>query len=129
MDPITAAIVSALAVGIGAGAAKVAEQAIADSYNALKSALMKKHGEDSDVIEAVEKLEAKPNSTGRQTTLQEEIKASKADQDPELIKAAKALLAKIKKLPEGQTIVSQVVTGDRNIFSGTGDVKVTNQPK
>ena len=127
MDPITMAIVSALAAGIGAGVPKVAEQAIVDGYNTLRSALKERFGEDSDVVEAVEKLEAKPNSTGRQTTLHEEIKDSKADQDPDLIIAAEALVAKIKDLPGGQTIVTQVVEGDSNVFSGTGDVTVTGR--
>ncbi len=127
MDPITMAIVSALAAGIGAGVPKVAEQAIVDGYNTLKSALKERFGEGSDVVEAVEKLEAKPNSTGRQTTLKEEIKDSKADQDPDLIIAAEALVAKIKDLPGGQTIVTQVVEGDRNVFSGTGNVTVTGR--
>ena len=127
MDPITMAIVSALAAGIGAGVPKVAEQAIVDGYNTLRSALKERFGEDSDVVEAVEKLEAKPNSTGRQTTLHEEIEDSKADQDPDLIIAADALVAKIKDLPGGQTIVTQVVEGDRNVFSGTGNVTVTGR--
>lgn len=127
MDPITMAIVSALAAGIGAGVPKVAEQAIVDGYNTLKSALKERFGEGSDVVEAVEKLEAKPNSTGRQTTLKEEIKDSKADQDPDLIIAAEVLVAKIKDLPGGQTIVTQVVEGDRNVFSGTGNVTVTGR--
>ena len=127
MDPITMAIVSALAAGIGAGVPKVAEQAIVDGYNSLRSALTERFGEDSDVVEAVEKLEAKPDSGGRQTTLQEEIKDSKADQNPDLILAAEALVAKIKDLPGGQTIVTQVVEGDSNVFSGTGDVTVTGR--
>ncbi len=127
MDPITMAIVSALAAGIGAGVPKVAEQAIVDGYNTLRSALKERFGEGSDVVEAVEKLEAKPNSTGRQTTLKEEIEDSKADQDPDLIIAAEALVAKIKDLPGGQTIVTQVVEGDRNVFSGTGNVTVTGR--
>ena len=71
MDPITMAIVSALAAGIGAGVPKVAEQAIVDGYNTLRSALKERFGKDSDVVEAVDRLEAKPNSRGRQTTLNE----------------------------------------------------------
>jgi hypothetical protein len=125
MDPITTAFLAALATGIGAGAPQVAEQAIIDGYNALKFAIQKKFGQESAIVEAVEKLEVKPKSTGRQTTLHEEIIDSGADQDPELLNAATALLAIIKELPEGQTIVKQVVTGNRNIFSGSGDVNVT----
>ncbi len=129
MDPITMALTAALAAGVAQGVTKVAEQAVVDGYNALKSALKKKFGAGSDLVEAVEKLEAKPASPGRQATLHEEVRASQADQDPDLAKAAEALLARIADLPGGLTLISQSVQGHGNIFSGTGDVTVTNLPK
>ncbi len=50
---------------------------------------------------------------------------AKAHQDPEILKAAEALLAKLKDTPGGREIINQTVTGDQNIFSGSGDVTVS----
>jgi hypothetical protein len=119
MDPITLAII--------AGLAKVSEAAIMDGYNALKAVIAHKFGSDSDLAKAVENVEKKPDSAGRRDVLQEEVAAVKANQDPDLLKAAESLLAKIKEVPGGQTTIQQAVTGDKNIFSGSGNVTVTNQ--
>jgi hypothetical protein len=120
MDPITLAITGALA--------KLGESVIADAYQALKAAIAQKCGVDSDVTKAVENLEQKPDSTGRLETLKEEVVAAKVDQDPDLLKAANALLSKLKDFPAGQTIINQTVMGNKNIFSGTGNVTGTNKP-
>lgn len=100
MDPITTAIVAGLA-GVG-------KDAIKDSYNALKSALKKKFGETSDLAEAVDKLEKKPDSEGRKATLQEEIEAVNAHKDAEIIQLAQALLEKLNEQPGGQQIINQI---------------------
>ena len=92
MDPITTAIVAALA--------KVGESAIGDAYRALKGVIKKKFGDQSDVAEAVEGLEKRPDSAGRKATLQEELEAAGALQDPEVLRAADALLAKIQEYAE-----------------------------
>ncbi len=63
MDPITTAIVAALAA--------LSKDAIKDSYNALKSALKKKFGSESDLVDAVDKLEKKPDSEGRKSMVQD----------------------------------------------------------
>jgi hypothetical protein len=120
MDPITLAITGALA--------KLGESVIADTYQALKAAIAQKCGVDSEVTKAVENLEKKPDSTGRLETLKEEVVAAKVDQDPDLLQAANALLSKLKDFPAGQTIINQTVTGNKNIFSGTGNVTGTNKP-
>jgi TIR domain len=115
------AILTAIIVALG----KLSETVVKDGYEALKAVIRRKFGEDSDLSGAVEKLEKSPTSSGRKETLKEELMAAKADQDDEIIQAAKALLEMVKKLPGGQQIIQQTVTGDKNIFSGTGDVKVT----
>lgn len=120
MDPITLAITAAL----GNLGAKV----INDAYDALKAALQHKFGIDSDLVGAVEKLEKKPDSEARKGMLKEEVANTKADQDPELKQTAEALIEAIKSQPGGaeavQQIINQTVTGDHNIFSGSGDVTV-----
>lgn len=107
MDPITTAIVAALAA--------LSKDAIKDSYNALKSALKKKFGSDSDVVDAVKGLEKKPDSKGRQATLQEEIENAKVNDDAKILQLAQDLLDKIKEQPGGQQIINQTQT---NTVSG-----------
>lgn len=117
MDPITLAIL--------AGLAKVSEEAVKDGYQALKAIIARKFGSGSDVAKAIENVEKKPDSSARAQVLKEEVATAKLNQDPEVLKIAEALIAKIKELPGGQTIVNQTVTGNKNIFSGSGDVSVT----
>jgi hypothetical protein len=105
MDPITLAIVTAVAAGISAGVPKVAEQAMLDGYNALKSLIKQRFGSDGDLVKAVENLEAKPESEGRKTTLQEEVVEAKADQDPEILAAAEKLLSLLQAQPGGNISV------------------------
>ena len=54
MDPITTAVLAALG--------QLAEPAVKDAYEAFKSLLVRKFGKPSDVVKAVETLEAKPDS-------------------------------------------------------------------
>lgn len=108
MDPITSAFVTALAI-------PVAKDVIKDGYEALKAALKKKFGEDSDVVNAVEQLEKKPDSEGRKTILQEEVENAKIYNDPEIVKLAEDFLIKLKEQPGGQEIITQTQT---NTVSG-----------
>lgn len=99
MDPITTAIVAALA--------NLSKDAIKDGYVALKDALKKKFGETSDVVDAVDKLEKKPDSEARKATVQEEIETAKVNDDPDILKLVQDLLDKIKEQPGGQEIINQ----------------------
>jgi hypothetical protein len=109
MDPITAAIIAALTAGAASGVTEVATKAISDGYSGLKSLIIKKFGSKSDVTEAIEKLHAKPESPGRQQTLAEELKATNASADPELMGAAQSLLELIKALPQGDQHIQNAV--------------------
>ena len=66
-----------------------------------------KFGVDSDLFEAVDKLEQKPDSQARQAVLQEEVKTAQAIQDSELVQMAEVLLERFKDLPGGQTNIDQ----------------------
>jgi len=120
MDPIMLALTSALG--------NLGVTAINDAYQALKAALQKKYGVESDLVDAVNKLEKKPESESRKGVLEEEIKATDISDDEEILKLAQALLEQVKSHPGGertiQQIINQSVKGDRNIFSGSGDVTV-----
>jgi hypothetical protein len=101
MDPITIAIVAALSAGAAAGLTDTAKTAVTDSYNKLKELLTKKHGANSDVVQAIEKLEARLESQGRKETLAEEILAVKAEQDEEILAVAKQMLTLVKPQQAG----------------------------
>lgn len=96
MDPITTAIITALSAGTIAGLTDTAKTAISDTYNKLKELLTKKHGKDSDVVQAIVQLEKKPDSQGRKEMLAEEIAATRAEHDDEIVAAAKQILVVVK---------------------------------
>ena len=119
MDPITTAIVAAIAA--------VGSSAIKDSYSALKALLKKKFGEKSDLIEAINKLETKPQSEARKATVQEEIEAAQANDDLEIVQLAQSLLQKLKEHPEGQEVITQTISHVKYAAtSGTGTASISN---
>jgi hypothetical protein len=110
MDPITfTAIVAALSAGVASGAGKVVETALVDAYQGLKSTLKRKFGDDSEVVEAVAKLEQKPDSEARKALLQEEMEAAGVDEDDEIRQAAEKLRELIKSQPGGEQHIQHAV--------------------
>jgi len=101
MDPITAAIAAALTTGTAGVLTEVSKTAINDAYQALKALLAKKFGPKSQVVQAVDHLEAKPESANRQGGLAEEMIAVQAHQDQEVLKAAEHLLALVQPQQAG----------------------------
>ena len=129
MDPITTAIVAALTLGVTSGLTETTKKAMSDAYELLKGLLKKKFGHESEVVKSVQTLEIKPNSTGRQATLQEEIVSSHADQDADILKAAQILLNLISTQPSGSQF-SQYISGSYNAITQTGPATVNvNPPK
>lgn len=119
MDAITTAIVTGLAI-------PVAKDAIADAYAALKAGLKKKFGAQSDVVNAVEQLEKKPDSEGRKATLQEEVENAKVNDDPEIVKLAQDLLSKLKEQPGGQQVITQNISNVKYAAtSGSGNASIS----
>ncbi|HXV97927.1 MAG TPA: hypothetical protein VEC93_05850, partial [Anaerolineae bacterium] len=118
MDPVSAAIVTGLAAGVAGGATDVGQKLIIDAYDALKAALKQKFGADSDVVEAVEYLEKKPEVPARQAGVEEEVKAAKADADPDVVAAAQTVLDALKKTPEGQQALSKYQIDAKNAQIG-----------
>ncbi|GHO77045.1 hypothetical protein KSD_48160 [Ktedonobacter sp. SOSP1-85] len=86
MDPISI-IVTALISGAGAALKPTAESVIKDGYAGLKALIQRKY-EHVNVTE----LEKNPASKSRQAVLQEDLEATDAGQDKELLRSAKALL-------------------------------------
>jgi hypothetical protein len=118
MDPITSAIV----LGV---AGNLATDAIKAAYTSLKDALTKKHGMDSDLVDAVNKLEKTPDRDDRKATVEAEVKIAKANDDTELVKLAQDLLNQLKEQPGGTTSITQNVRDSQHIaMSGTGSANL-----
>ena len=99
MEPVTTAIVAAVSAGVAGGTKEVVGKAISDTYGRLKGVLQKKFGAASDLVEAVDRLEKKPDSSDRVQMVQKEAVASRANEIPEVLKAAQTLLDQIKDQP------------------------------
>jgi hypothetical protein len=107
MEPVSTAILAAVAGGLAQAAGETVSTAVADAYGALKSLLRRRFGNDSPVATAVDQLEAKPDSQARQALLREELAACGADRDPDLVNAARSLLDELAKLPGGEAHIQQ----------------------
>jgi hypothetical protein len=107
MDPLSTAIVAAITAGAATGTTDIAKNTIVDSYGALKALIKKKLGGKSEVVDAIEKLEAKPDSPARREILAEEINVAKAGEEPDLLAAARSLIEIIKALPNGEQHIQQ----------------------
>lgn len=118
MDPINSAII----LGV---AGNFATDAITAAYKSLKNALTKKHGQDSDLVDAVNKLEKTPDRDDRKATVQAEVEIAKANDDAELVKLAQDLLNQLKEQPGGMSAINQTVNAKYAATSGTGNATVS----
>jgi hypothetical protein len=116
VDPITGAVTGALG--------KLAEPAVKDAYEALKALIVRRFGAAGAVAKAVETLEAQPHSATGQAVLAEEITASAAAKDAELLRLADLLAEKVRSVSSGAQTVRQHVSGNHNVVSGTGDITI-----
>src|SRR3954452_10752549 len=67
-EPVTTAILAAIAAGAAMGATETVKQAIGDAYAGLKALITDKLGSTSKAVEAVAKLEEDPTSAGWKET-------------------------------------------------------------
>ncbi len=128
MELLLSAITSALA--------HLGETAVRDAYESLKNLMHRKFGGQSDVADALERLENKPDSAGRRESLQEEMAAAKVDADQEMVEAARILAEKVSALTGGlrpDQSIKQSVTGNENIVIGnletSGSVTIGGERK
>jgi hypothetical protein len=126
MDPLTS-IVTALSAGAAAALQSTVEQAVKDSYVALKGVIQRKYGQVN-----VDQLEANPSSKSRRGVVEEDLAAAGAETDAEVLQKAQALLEAIQRhAPEAvaaigvdlKDIEGATLAIRRVIASGTG-VKV-----
>src|SRR5260370_29943157 len=85
IDPISAAMIAAAVAGATGGTTDVSKMALMDAYTALKGAIGKRLGQEHAVLKAVEAVESKPSSAGRQSTLVEEVTDTGLERDTDLL--------------------------------------------
>lgn len=92
MDPVTAAVVAAIAAGAVAGVKDTAAQAVKDAYAGLKSLISRKYkGVD------VSGVERKPDSDSKKASLAEDLQDAGAAGDAELAAAAVVVLEALQQ--------------------------------
>lgn len=123
MDPISMALIGALASGVAKGVGEAGKSLIPDAYNALKAAIQKKLGADSETMDALERVEKKPDSKARQGVLAEEIANAGLDKDPGLLKLAQALAEALKEA--GGTTYNATAGDNSTIVQGKGNTVAT----
>ena len=85
------------------------ENALVDAYQGLKATLKRKFGDDSEVVDAVDKLEQKPDSEARKALVQEELEAAGADEDDEIRQAAEKVRELIEAQPGGEQHIQSAI--------------------
>jgi len=127
MDPITGAIVAALAAGVTGGATEVSKKVIVDAYEALKAAIKKKYGADSKVAQAVSTVEEEPDFEPNQDALAGRVEQVDAVEDPELQDLAQKLLEALEETSQGKEALSkyniQATDSDIGVIGDHAQVK------
>jgi hypothetical protein len=124
MDPITAALIAALAAEVTSGVTEDDKTMLVDAYNGLKTLLMKKFGEQSRVFQSVAFLESMPESDASKALAHESVVAAKADQDPDFQQAAQALFSQVAIQTGGQHFIQQVTSNYNASAQGWGNATV-----
>lgn len=124
MDPITV-ITGALIAGAAEAAKPTAAQMVKDAYSALKNALIKRFGQDSEVVDAATKAGQNPGSKSRAGVLEEELTKVKAELDAEIADLAKKVDEAMKADGKSAgTNYTATLTGDGAIAQGEGATAV-----
>lgn len=127
MDPITTAVLAGIAAGATGGATEVGKQVLVDAYIGLKGLLARKFGADSDLAEAVAKLEQNPDSQARRGVLAEEVATTGADKDAELVQAAEQVQAQVQQQPNAQQIFNAINSNVGVMGTNLGTVNMDNR--
>lgn len=119
MNPIATSLISAVVYDLGKGT-------IAKAYNALRGALERKLGTESEVIKAIEGLEADPNSPGYKLVLQEKITKANIEKDPELVNLAQKLLDLLEDRQGTKQNIQNISNVKYAATSATGNASIGN---
>lgn len=114
MDPITTAIIAAVAAGI----TDIGKKAVGDAYQGLKTLIKSKFGQENKISKAITELEASPEAEGRKQILAETVAQQKAAQDPELLNIAKELIRALQESESGRQALAKYQIDARNAQIG-----------
>jgi hypothetical protein len=92
MEPISATIVTAIALGAAAALKEVSSQAVRDAYAGLKTLIQRKYAKVP-----LAQLEENPASKARRAVVEEELTAAGAEHDEELLQHAKAVVEAVQE--------------------------------
>ena len=104
MDPILTTLITAFVIGAGKGATTVGEESIVNAYAALKGIVSKTYSKATDLLDSIAGLEKKPDSQARRDAVSEELSASGALDNPQILTAAEAVVSAAEKSGYSQTI-------------------------
>lgn len=122
MDAVIAILVNTLSSKV-VGAIPATLSAV---WTKFRTHLSGKLGPDHIVTEILDEMEEKPDDEGNQESLKEELANIDIQSDPQLVALLNEMMEELKKMPGGYAgpSVTQTVTGNSNIFSGTGDISI-----
>lgn len=123
MEPITSAIVAALASGISS----VASDAVKDAYTALKNKLQSTLSKESEAMEALQNLESRPDSKGRQEVLNEELLNCNIAQTADVQMLFNTLLEKLNQTESGKEALSKFTINAEKIGVVGDNVRIKEQ--
>jgi hypothetical protein len=119
MDPVTVAVMSAIAAGAATGLNETVAQAIRDAYGTLKR-LISRRGVD------VSGLENKPTAEAERNSLVKDLEGAGAGADPEVWAAAQVLFAALREhAPQAGAAVGIDLNGVEGAALRIGTVEST----
>jgi len=122
MDPITL-ILTALSAGTAASIKDTASAAIKDSYNGLKTLILRKFAAISTAEVALKEYEKKPDVW--KAPLEEAFRETGIDQDQEIIAAAQRLMMLVQPQQAAMGKYNVQITGNVQGFSQGDHQQVT----
>jgi hypothetical protein len=96
MEPISATIVAAIAGGAAVALKDVANKAVTDAYQGIKTVIIARYKCET----SIKALEEKPKSSTAQKLLAEGLEETKAVEDNEVIELAKKLSEALSQIPK-----------------------------
>jgi hypothetical protein len=121
VDPITTAIVAT----IPAVASDLVKSSVKDAYDGLKAVIRRKWGDAGAITKAINALEADPSSKAQAGVLAEKVAATKAAEEPEVIKALTVLVAELKEARIGGKTLAGIQVAIGGDMQGVVAEKVT----
>lgn len=120
MDPITLAILAGLSSGARVEGDGPVAQGVVQAYCDLRGLLARTFGQDGAVMKALRGVEDNSEYAWRIRALEAELAATGADDDPELLEAARGLTDAVRALPAGGDLIEKIAAGPPAVGAGAG---------